>query len=94
MLQPIKVGDLTIAPEKDGVVLYEAENFYKDGSQMVSEGREQVRQFRADNPNNPNATIVVQDVENPNNIVTYKPGTQPPPPGRLKPGTSNIEKVD
>ncbi|HWO26787.1 MAG TPA: DUF4157 domain-containing protein [Kofleriaceae bacterium] len=89
--QAIKVGDRTITPKKGGRVLYEAENFYKDGSQMVAEGRKQVRQLRADNPN---ATIVVQDVANPNNIVVYEPGAQPPPGGRLKPGTPNIEPVE
>jgi hypothetical protein len=67
-------------------VLYEADNFFKDGSQIMSEGREQVRQFRKDNPN---ATIVVQDAANSKNIIIYEPGTQPPPPGPLKSGTSN-----
>ncbi len=85
--QPIKIpGGPTVTPQKGGRVLYEADNFFKDGSQIVSEGREQVRQFRKDNPD---ATIVVQDAANPKNIIIYEPGTQPPPPGPLKPGTAN-----
>ncbi|MEO6775811.1 MAG: hypothetical protein ABI467_22815 [Kofleriaceae bacterium] len=75
----------TVTPQKGGRVLYEADNFYKDGSQIVSEGREQVRQFRKDNPN---ATIVVQDAANPKNVIIYEPGTQPPPGGRLAQGTA------
>jgi hypothetical protein len=85
--QAIKIPDgPTVTPQKGGRVLYEAEDFFKDGSQIVSKGREQVRQFRKDNPG---ATIVVQDVDNPKNIIVYEPGTQPPPHGPLEPGTPN-----
>jgi len=35
------------------------------------------------------ATIVVQDAANAKNIIIYEPGTQPPQPGPLKPGTPN-----
>ena len=77
---------LTVVPTKGGRVLYEADNFFKDGSQIVSEGREQVRQFRKDNPD---ATIVVQDVANPKNTIIYEPGTQPPPGGPLPAKTPN-----
>jgi hypothetical protein len=72
--QPIQIpGGLTVRPPKGGRVLYEAGDFFKDGSQIVSEGREQVRQFRKDNPT---ATIVVQDAANPKNIGIYELGTQ------------------
>jgi hypothetical protein len=85
--QAIKIPDgPTVTPQKGGRVLYEAEDFFKDGSQIVSKGRAQVRQFRKDNPG---ATIVVQDVDNPKNIIVYEPGTQPPPHGPLEPGTPN-----
>lgn len=84
--QPIVVQGQTITPSKGGRVLYEADNFFKDGSRIVSEGREQVRQFRSDNPD---ATIVVEDVMNKNNVIVYEPGTQPPAPGVLAPGTPN-----
>jgi hypothetical protein len=85
--QAIKIPNgPTVAPQKGARVLYEADNFFKDGSQIMSEGREQVRQFRKDNPD---ATIVVQDAANAKNIIIYEPGTQPPQPGPLKPGTPN-----
>jgi hypothetical protein len=89
--QIIKIPDgPRVKPQEGGRVLYEADNFFKDGSQITSEGREQVRQFRKDNPD---ATIVVQDVANPKNIIEYEPGTQPPPPGPLSPGTPNKVSV-
>src|SRR5207244_4105122 len=73
--QPLEIPHgPTVTPQKGAHVLYEADNFYKDGSQIVSEGREQVRQFRKDNPT---ATIVVQDAVNPKNVIIYEPGTQP-----------------
>ena len=71
-------------------MLYEADNFFKDSSQLVSEAREQVRQFRKDNPD---ATIVVEDAANPGKVIVYEPGTQPAPPGPLKPNTPSIEPV-
>ncbi|MEJ7598238.1 MAG: DUF4157 domain-containing protein [Kofleriaceae bacterium] len=89
--QPLQVGDgPPIKPGPGQRVLYEAETFFKDGSQMVSKGREQVRQFRKDNPD---ATIVVQDTANPKNIVVYPPGTQPPPPGPLPANSPNSVPV-
>ena len=81
---PLKVGDQLIRPNKGARVIYEADNFFKDGSQITSEGRAQVRQLRADNPKD---TIVVQDADNPGRIIVYEPGTAPPPTGRLPSGT-------
>lgn len=78
--QPLHVGNRTIKPEPGGNVIYEAENFFKDGSEIVSEGRKQIGELRASNPK---STIVVQDVANPNNIVVFKPGEMPKPGGRL-----------
>ena len=88
--QPLKVAGKVYTPKKGGRVLYEADNFFKDSSQLVSEAREQVRQFRKDNPD---ATIVVEDAANPGKVIVYEPGTQPPPPGPLKPNTPSIEPV-
>jgi hypothetical protein len=82
---PVKIAGQVYTPRPGARVLYEADNFFKDGSQIEAEGRAQVRQLRADNPND---TIVVEDADHPGRVIVYEPGTQPPPPARLKPGTS------
>jgi hypothetical protein len=56
-----------------------------------SDARAQVRAMRKADPN---AWIVMTDAGNPNappppgtGVFIWPPGTQPPPPGRLAPGT-------
>jgi len=82
--QEIWVNRERFTPQKGARVLYEADYFFKDGSQIVSDGRAQVRQFRLDNPND---TIVVQDAEHAGRIFVYDPGWQPPQSGDLPAGT-------
>ncbi|HTV21586.1 MAG TPA: hypothetical protein VMG12_23015, partial [Polyangiaceae bacterium] len=60
----------------------------KDGAIPNSEARAQMRDARAADPN---ATLVVTDLANPNAPpLVYPPGTQPPPPGRLPAGTPDV----
>ncbi|MFT3843288.1 MAG: DUF4157 domain-containing protein [Myxococcaceae bacterium] len=83
----VPVTGEVIDPGK-GNVIYEADNFFSDGSQLDTDAREQVRGIRKAYPD---ATIVVQDVADPRNVKVYKPGEQPPPEGRLPADTP--EKV-
>ena len=71
-------------------MIYEADTFYKDGTQIAAAGRAQVREIRQSYPN---ATIVVQDVET-GAVLVYPPGTQPPATDtgmRVPRGTSPVE---
>ena len=70
----------------DGRVIVESDHTVHNGTMPDSEAREQVRAFREADPN---ATLVVTDCDNPTaSPLIYPPGTQPPPPGHLPPGTS------
>ena len=79
--QVVDIRGRTIDPGPVGRVVVESERFRQNG-QMVGDGREQIRDIRAADPN---ATIVVTDPANPNAPpVIYRPHTQPPPRGRLR----------
>jgi hypothetical protein len=77
--QVVTIRGQTIDPGPNGRVIEESENF-RNG-RPVSEGRRQIRDIRAADPN---ATIVVTDPNNPAAPpLIYPPGTQPPPGGWL-----------
>lgn len=74
--QRVNIRGQEIDPGPGNRVVVESERFGKNG-QMVADGRNQVRDIRAADPN---ATIVVTDPDNPGAPpAVYAPGQQPPP---------------
>jgi hypothetical protein len=90
--QAVEIRGQTIAPEGNGRVLVESDEFVWDGEHLSSEARAQVRAMREGGPND---TIVVTDQHNPESsrLVIFKPGEQPPPPGTIPRSTPPIEKI-
>jgi hypothetical protein len=73
--QVVTIRGQVIDPGRKGRIIVESEPIR--GGRPVSEGRRQIRDIRAADPN---ATIVVTDPENPlAPPLVYPPGTQPPP---------------
>ena len=88
--QAVEIRGQSVDPGPGGRVIVESERFRQSG-QMVGEGRSQIRDVRAADPN---ATIVVTDPANPTAPpVVFPPGTQPQRRGRLPRGAPQIVPV-
>ncbi len=86
--QAVIIRGQTIAPEGNGRVIVESDPTVYHGEMPHSEAREQIRRYRAADPE---ATIVVTDPNRPDlPPLIYRPGEQPPPEGRLAPGTPAV----
>lgn len=88
--QEVIIRGQKIKPVGQGRVLVESDHVIAGGTMPDSAARDQVRAFRAAEPD---ATIVVTDLADPTTPpLIYPPGTQPPPPGRLPVGQPPIVK--
>jgi hypothetical protein len=76
-----------IDPGPHGRVIIEAEECMEHRNVPISMGREQLRRYRASDPN---ATIVVTDRTRRNRKpIVYRPGKQPPTEGYIPKGTED-----